>query len=256
MFRHRSATPAGVTGNGEVRSPGDNVTSIQKDRPWTREPTRRLPASRRSGASRPGPVNPGEVLIKAVNRGQPKMLSGWDQKVRGQVQGLQAPRARMAHHRPRGTTSPRSDRAGERSNPVAPPAREGGLQRTLMRQRRRDEGGSECRAVMDRIEGGSSAKMGRPRRSCRPTCRWRTTSPHRESGLTSLGSSVTRDPRPTDSGRQAEMSAAEMLAGAAPGRAPDRHSLEGKKVGRTVRRLQARIVKAAAKAAASREGRL
>ena len=30
MFRHRSATPAGVTGNGEVRSPGDNVTTILK----------------------------------------------------------------------------------------------------------------------------------------------------------------------------------------------------------------------------------
>src|SRR3954463_12190324 len=28
MFRHRSATPTGVTGNGEVRSLGDNVTSI------------------------------------------------------------------------------------------------------------------------------------------------------------------------------------------------------------------------------------
>jgi hypothetical protein len=28
MFRHRSATPAGVTGNGAVRSLGDNVTSI------------------------------------------------------------------------------------------------------------------------------------------------------------------------------------------------------------------------------------
>ena len=28
MFRHRSATPVGVTGNGEVRSLGDNVTSI------------------------------------------------------------------------------------------------------------------------------------------------------------------------------------------------------------------------------------
>jgi hypothetical protein len=27
MFYHRS-TPAGVTGNGEVRSPGDNVTPI------------------------------------------------------------------------------------------------------------------------------------------------------------------------------------------------------------------------------------
>ena len=28
MFRHRSATPAGVTGNGDIRSLGDNVTSI------------------------------------------------------------------------------------------------------------------------------------------------------------------------------------------------------------------------------------
>src|SRR5262245_19687123 len=125
-----------------------------------------------------------------------------------------------------------------------------------MRRRGRDEGRSQGRSVMDRIKGESSTKMGRPRRSCRPTCRWRTTSPHRESGLTSLGSSVTRGPRLTDSGRQAEMSAAEMLAGAAPGRAPDWHSLEGKKVWRTVRRLQARIVKAFAKAAAFREGRL
>jgi hypothetical protein len=52
------------------------------------------------------------------------------------------------------------------------------------------------------------------------------------------------------------MSAAGMLAGAAPGRAPGWYSLQGRKVWRTVRRLQARIVKAAAKAAASREGRL
>jgi hypothetical protein len=41
------------------------------------------------------------------------------------------------------------------------------------------------------------------------------------------------------------MSAAEMLAGAAPGRAHGWHSLAGKKVWRTVRRLPARIVKAA-----------
>jgi hypothetical protein len=51
------------------------------------------------------------------------------------------------------------------------------------------------------------------------------------------------------------MSAAEMLAGAAPGRRPDWYSLAGKTVWQTVRRLQARIVKAVAKAAASREGR-
>jgi hypothetical protein len=30
MFRHRSATPAGVTGNGVVRSLGDNVASIER----------------------------------------------------------------------------------------------------------------------------------------------------------------------------------------------------------------------------------
>ena len=50
------------------------------------------------------------------------------------------------------------------------------------------------------------------------------------------------------------MSAAEMLAGAAPGRTPDWHSLEGKKVWCTVRRLQARIVKAFVKAAVSARG--
>jgi len=42
------------------------------------------------------------------------------------------------------------------------------------------------------------------------------------------------------------MAAAEMLAGAAPGRTPDWHSIDWKKVWRTVRRLQARIVKAVA----------
>ena len=51
------------------------------------------------------------------------------------------------------------------------------------------------------------------------------------------------------------MSAAEMPAGAAPGDAPDWHSIDWKKVWRTVRRLQVRIVKAVVKAAASREGR-
>ena len=125
-----------------------------------------------------------------------------------------------------------------------------------MRQRGRDEGGRQGRPVMDRIEGESPTEMGRLRRSCPPTHHWRTTSPHRESGLTSLGSSVTREPRLTDSGRQADMSAAGMLAGAAPGRAPGWYSLQGRKVWRTVRRLQARIVKAVAKAAASCEGRL
>ena len=43
------------------------------------------------------------------------------------------------------------------------------------------------------------------------------------------------------------MSAAEMLAGAAPDRTPDWYSIPWKKVRRPVRRLQARIVKAVMK---------
>ena len=95
MFRHRSATPAGVAGNGEVRSPGDNVTSIFGS-VVKREPTRRLPASGGRGPAVRGKVNPGEVLIKAVIENKPKMLSGLNQKVRGQVQGLHAPLSRMS----------------------------------------------------------------------------------------------------------------------------------------------------------------
>jgi hypothetical protein len=49
-------------------------------------------------------VNPSEVLIKAVKCDKPKMLSGLDQKVRGQVQRLAIPLPRMEYHRPRGTT--------------------------------------------------------------------------------------------------------------------------------------------------------
>jgi hypothetical protein len=49
------------------------------------------------------------------------MLSGLDQKVRGQERGLQCPPSRMTRHRPKGTTLPRIDRGDERSNPVASP---------------------------------------------------------------------------------------------------------------------------------------
>ena len=78
MFRHRSATPAGVTGNGEVRSLGDNVTSIERSAVGARADTATASITA-VGASSPDQVNPGEVLIKAVNRNKPKMLSGLDQ---------------------------------------------------------------------------------------------------------------------------------------------------------------------------------
>ena len=87
MFRHRSATPAGVAGNDEVRSLGGQ---------WSLDPRiGRERASRLGDCQHHGGrelavrdmVNPGEVPIKAVIIHKPKMLSGLDQKVRGQVLG-------------------------------------------------------------------------------------------------------------------------------------------------------------------------
>src|SRR6266568_5537272 len=101
-----------------------------------------------------------------------------------------------------------------------------------MGRRVKDQGESERRPVMGRIGV-------EPHGNITP----------RETGLTSLWSSVTREPWPTDPGSKAAMSAVETLAGAAPGPALDWHSIDWKKVYRTVRRLQARIVKAV------REGR-
>src|ERR1700756_4873835 len=68
--------------------------------------------------------------------------------------------------------------------------------------------------------------------------------PSRASGLTSLWSFLTREPgQPTSKG-DADMTQATTLAGAAPDPAVCWYSINWKKVYRTVRRLQARIVKA------------
>ena len=91
-----------------------------------------------------------------------------------------------------------------------------------MRRRGWDQGASKSRSVMERIEGES------------PT----DDRPSRESGLTSLWSSLTREPGQTPSRSDADMSQAATLAGAAPGPAADWHSINWKKVYRTVRRLQ------------------
>ena len=170
-----------------------------------------------------GKVNPGEVLIKVVTGNKPKMLSGLNQKVRGQAPGASSsPVADVAPPADKHDLTPGSiEKVNEQ--PRCLPSRVGFLQRKPMGQRRRDEGGSECRSVVDRIEDESTHG---------------TTFPHREAGLTSLRCSITREPWPTDSGKQADMSATAMLAGAAPKHTPDWHSIEWKKVWRTVRRLQ------------------
>src|SRR5215470_13034554 len=94
-----------------------------------------------------------------------------------------------------------------------------------MGRRVEEEGGSESWSVTDQIRVEPPGEITLPER-----------------GQTSLWSSITREPRPTDNGRQADMSAAEMPAGAAPDVATDWHSINWKAVHRNVRRLQARIV--------------
>ena len=73
-----------------------------------------------------GTVNSGEVLLKTVMFDRPerkhKLLIGWNQKVSGQVQGLQ--RSSVADDAPpvdRHNLTP-NDRSDERSNPVVLPA--------------------------------------------------------------------------------------------------------------------------------------
>ena len=120
----------------------------------------------------------------------------------------------------------------ERGKPVVLPTRESDSREEPMGRRVKDGGGSEGRPVIGRIGVEPTGDI---------------TPPEREP--TSLGSSLTREPRPTDSGGKADMTRAATPAGAAPGHAPDWNSVNWKKVWRTVRRLQARIVKAV------REGR-
>ena len=104
MFRHRSATPAGVTGNGEVRSLGDNVTSILGSVVNARADTTTA-SIKAVGGQQPGAWSKlSEVLLKAVSLNKPKMLLGLNQTVRGQVQGLDTSLSRMEHHRPKSTT--------------------------------------------------------------------------------------------------------------------------------------------------------
>src|SRR3954453_7014295 len=152
----------------------------------------------------------------------------------GTWSGPEAPNSPGADDAPpaKSCDPPHPGTSAERGKPVALPAGESDSQEEPMGRRVRDGGESQCRPVIDRIGVEPQGDI---------------TPPEREQ--TSLGSSVTREPWPTDSGGKADLSAAAMLAGAAPGLANDWHSIDWKKVHRNVRRLQARIVKAV------REGR-
>src|SRR4051794_41900980 len=71
MFRHRFATPAGVTGNGEVRSPGDNVTSIERSAVGARADTANASITA-VGGQPPGSGQPRGRCDKGPNQKQAK----------------------------------------------------------------------------------------------------------------------------------------------------------------------------------------
>ena len=76
---HRYPTKACGRSNPAVRSPWDNETSPNPGGRASRERTRRLPASRRSGARMDGMANSGELLINVVRTSKPKALTGLNQ---------------------------------------------------------------------------------------------------------------------------------------------------------------------------------
>src|SRR5437763_10426714 len=98
MFRHRSATPAGDTGNGAVRSLGDNVASIPK---IGRQRVSQAGDCQHHGGREPAVrdmVNTREVPIKVVTSDKPTMLSGLNQN--GMWSGTGAPHSAVADGAP------------------------------------------------------------------------------------------------------------------------------------------------------------
>jgi hypothetical protein len=99
---HRYPTRTCGRSNPAVRSSWDNVTSPQRGGRSSREGSRRLRASRRSGARVDGRANSGELPINVVRSSKPKALTGLNQKVSGQVQGIPFPLPSLSSHRRRG----------------------------------------------------------------------------------------------------------------------------------------------------------
>jgi hypothetical protein len=175
---HRYPTRTCGRGNLAVRSSWDNVSSPDPGGRISREGTRRLLAPGRSGTRVDGMANSGELPINVVRTDKPKALIGLDQNGtwpgagaspfpcrRCRATGEQAEPTPSVIH-PWNVVSPSSSFRGK------PSAR-----RLLMGRRVEDEGRSECPPVTGGIGVESSGEI-----------------TPRESGPTSLGSFVTREP--------------------------------------------------------------
>ncbi len=104
MCCHQYPTRACVIGNDEVRSLWDNVASSRADGSFIARSGYDGQHRGRRELGWCGRVNGRESLINAVINDQPKVLRGWGQKARGQVQVLLTHLTQMVHHRRRGET--------------------------------------------------------------------------------------------------------------------------------------------------------
>ncbi len=88
MSCHQYPTRACVAGNGEVRSPWNNVASSLSGWQLNREGRLRRPVPGRRELGSGSTVNIRESLINVVSSNKPKVLTGLNQKVRGRAQEL------------------------------------------------------------------------------------------------------------------------------------------------------------------------
>ena len=108
-----SGAECGVTGNGGVRSPWDNVTSSEQDGNLIARSG--CDCQHRGGRELEldDTVNRSESLINVVTYDKPKVLIGLSQKASGQEQELPYLLPQTMRHRRKGETYPIHRRSGE-----------------------------------------------------------------------------------------------------------------------------------------------
>ena len=185
LFCQQYPTGECASGNGGVPSPRDNVSSSFEDGDRSASRGRDCQHQAVGDQDRVDGSTSCEAAINVVTENERKMLSRSGQN--GTWSGPGAPNSPGADVAPPAKSGDPTHpgTSTERGKPVVLPTRESDSQEEPMGRRVKDGGGSECRPVTGRIGVEPTGDI---------------TPPEREP--TSLGSSLTREPRPTDSGEQ------------------------------------------------------
>jgi hypothetical protein len=128
-------------------------------------------------------ANSGELLINVVRTHEPKALRGSDQKVRGQVQGYPpSPAVTVTATGGEAEPNPSVIHPWNVVNPSSSPRGRPSARGSPMGRRVKDEGGSECRSVIERI--GVEPRRDHPTRK---RANFPRVSPHETVRTTGLG---------------------------------------------------------------------